>query len=45
MADRLYTHRGTVVRRLARVDELLPRPFATNTVAVGATLEVLRWSR
>ncbi len=42
-ADRLYTHRNTVIRRLARADELLPRPLSDNVVAVGAALEYLRW--
>lgn len=42
-AERLYTHRNTVIRRLARADELLPRPLAENVVAVAAALEVLRW--
>jgi DNA-binding PucR family transcriptional regulator len=44
-AQRLYTHRNTVLRRLARADELLPRPLAENVVAVAAALEVLRWGR
>lgn len=44
-AERLFAHRNTVVRRLARADELLPRPLASNVVAVGAALEVLLWSR
>ena len=42
-AQRLYTHRNTVVRRLARADELLPRPLSSNLVAVAAALEVVRW--
>ncbi|WP_244522269.1 PucR family transcriptional regulator [Geodermatophilus africanus] len=42
-AERLYTHRNTVLRRLARADELLPRPLADNVVGVAAALEVLRW--
>ncbi|MET8429052.1 PucR family transcriptional regulator [Nocardia sp. NPDC004860] len=44
-AERLFTHRNTVVRRLAHADELLPRPLASNPIAVGAALEVLRWTR
>ncbi|GAA1509584.1 PucR family transcriptional regulator [Dactylosporangium maewongense] len=44
-AERLYTHRNTVLRRLARADELLPRPLSENVVSVGAALEVLRWRR
>lgn len=42
-AERLYTHRNTVLRRLARADELLPRPLTEDIVGVGAALEVLRW--
>jgi DNA-binding PucR family transcriptional regulator len=42
-AERLYTHRNTVLRRLARADELLPRPLAEDVIGVGAALEVLRW--
>ena len=42
-AQRLYTHRNTVLRRLARAEQLLPRPLVSNVVAVGAALEVLRW--
>ena len=42
-AERLYTHRNTVLRRLARADELLPRPLAENVVSIAAALEVLRW--
>ncbi|RAK30447.1 DNA-binding PucR family transcriptional regulator [Actinoplanes lutulentus] len=42
-AERLFTHRNTILRRLARADELLPRPLADDIVTVGAALEVLRW--
>ncbi|HTK64235.1 MAG TPA: helix-turn-helix domain-containing protein [Pseudonocardia sp.] len=42
-AERLYTHRNTVLRRLARADELLPRPLADNVIHVGAALELLAW--
>ena len=42
-AERLYTHRNTVLRRLARADQLLPRPLADDIIAVGAALEILRW--
>jgi DNA-binding PucR family transcriptional regulator len=44
-AEAMYTHRNTVVRRLARADELLPRPLAENVVGVAAALDVLRWRR
>jgi DNA-binding PucR family transcriptional regulator len=39
----LRTHRNTLLRRLARADELLPRPFAENRLDVAVALEVLRW--
>lgn len=42
-ATRLFTHRNTVLRRLARADELLPRPLATDPIRIGVALEVLRW--
>jgi DNA-binding PucR family transcriptional regulator len=42
-AERLFTHRNTVLRRLARADELLPRPLEENVVSIAAALEVLRW--
>ena len=42
-AERLYTHRNTVLRRLARADELLPQPLADNLVAIAAALDVLHW--
>lgn len=39
----LFTHRNTVLRRLVRADELLPRPLAEDALRVGVALEVLRW--
>lgn len=42
-AARLYTHRNTLLRRLARADELLPTPLAQCTVNVAVALDVLRW--
>lgn len=42
-AEVMYSHRNTVIRRLARADELLPRPLAENFVDVAACLEVTRW--
>ncbi|MFI5510691.1 PucR family transcriptional regulator [Mycobacterium sp. NPDC051804] len=42
-AARLYTHRNTLLRRLARADELLPRPLADSTVNVAVALDVVRW--
>ncbi|GGY85343.1 PucR family transcriptional regulator [Marinobacter zhanjiangensis] len=40
----LHTHRNTLLRRLARAEELLPRPLAENRIHVGAALELLTWS-
>jgi DNA-binding PucR family transcriptional regulator len=42
-AARLPAHRNTLLRRLARADQLLPRPLANNIVNVGAALEILHW--
>jgi DNA-binding PucR family transcriptional regulator len=42
-AARLFTHRNTLLRRLSRADQLLPRPLADHPLDVGAALEVLRW--
>ncbi|WP_245777975.1 PucR family transcriptional regulator [Lentzea xinjiangensis] len=42
-ASRLFTHRNTVVRRLARADELRPIPLADNVLRVGVALEIIRW--
>jgi DNA-binding PucR family transcriptional regulator len=42
-AARLYTHRNTLLRRLARADEMLPQPLQTNGVHVAVALEALRW--
>lgn len=44
-AARLRTHRNTLLRRLARAEELLPRPLEHHRVQVAAALEVLRWRR
>ncbi|MGW0694900.1 PucR family transcriptional regulator [Streptomyces sp. NPDC002738] len=42
-AARLYTHRNTLLRRLNRAQQLLPRPLEDNSVHVAAALEVLHW--
>jgi DNA-binding PucR family transcriptional regulator len=42
-ALRLRTHRNTLLRRLARADERMPRPLAENRLGVGVALEILRW--
>ena len=42
-AARLYTHRNTLLRRLARADTMLPVPLTCNSVYVAVALEALRW--
>ena len=42
-AERLHTHRSTLLRRLARADRLLPRPLNETSVQVAVALEALRW--
>jgi DNA-binding PucR family transcriptional regulator len=42
-AAKLYTHRNTLLRRLTRADELLPRPLEENSVNVAVAVDVLRW--
>lgn len=42
-AVRLYTHRSTLLRRLARADQLLPRSLDKSSVDVAVALEALRW--
>jgi DNA-binding PucR family transcriptional regulator len=42
-AERLFTHRNTVLRRLVRSEELLPRPLDESLVEVGVALELLAW--
>ncbi|MFC0315719.1 PucR family transcriptional regulator [Gordonia phosphorivorans] len=44
-AERLYTHRNTVVRRLARAESLLPVPLAESAITVAAALELAHWRR
>jgi DNA-binding PucR family transcriptional regulator len=44
VAARQYTHRNTVVRRMARAEALLPRPLSENSIQVAAALQVLRWT-
>ncbi|MEU9406793.1 PucR family transcriptional regulator [Streptomyces sp. NPDC048281] len=42
-AVRLFTHRNTVLRRVARADELLPRPLHEDCVNVAMALEIMHW--
>ncbi|MFG2333408.1 PucR family transcriptional regulator [Streptomyces sp. NPDC048604] len=41
-AERLFTHRNTVERRLARADQLLPLPLAQNAPSVAAALMLVQ---
>lgn len=41
-AERLFTHRNTVERRLARADQLLPVPLAENAASVVAALMLVQ---
>ena len=43
-ATQLYTHRNTLLRRLARAEELLPAPLSTCSVEVAVALDVVRWT-
>lgn len=43
-ADMLHTHRNTLLRRLSRAEELLPRPLEQNRIHVAAALEALSWT-
>lgn len=42
-AKRIHTHRNTLLRRLARAEELLPRPLAEHRIDVAVALEIVRW--
>jgi DNA-binding PucR family transcriptional regulator len=39
----LFTHRNTVLKRLARMEEMLPEPLEGNGLQVGLALEILHW--
>ncbi len=39
----LYTHRNTLLRRLDRAQQLLPRPLEDSSVHVAVALESLQW--
>ncbi|WAL74648.1 helix-turn-helix domain-containing protein [Kitasatospora sp. YST-16] len=42
-ARRLYTHRNTVLNRIARADALLPRPRPGRGLQIGLALELQHW--
>lgn len=42
-AETLFTHRNTLLRRLDRAEESLPKPLADNPIDVAVALDILRW--
>ncbi len=42
-AQALFTHRNTLLRRIKRADELLPRPLAENALNISIALEIRHW--
>lgn len=42
-AERLFTHRNTILNRLGRAEELMPAPLNGRTVQVAVALEIVRW--
>jgi DNA-binding PucR family transcriptional regulator len=42
-AKRLHTHRNTLLRRLSKAEDMLPRPLAENRIQVAVALEALYW--
>lgn len=42
-AGRLFTHRNTLLRRIARANELLPQPLERASVHIAMALETLSW--
>jgi DNA-binding PucR family transcriptional regulator len=39
----LYTHRNTVLNRIARAEQLLPTPLEGHGLAIGLALEIVQW--
>jgi DNA-binding PucR family transcriptional regulator len=42
-AKALFTHRNTILNRLARAEKLLPAPLAGRGLEVGLALEIVHW--
>ena len=42
-AKKLHTHRNTLLRRLSKAEEMLPRPLADNRIQVAVALGALYW--
>lgn len=43
-AQRLHTHRNTVLQRVAKADKLLPAPLSETNLEVALALEVQKWT-
>lgn len=43
-AQRLHTHRNTVLQRVAKADKLLPAPLSVTNLEVALALEVRKWT-
>jgi DNA-binding PucR family transcriptional regulator len=43
-ATRLFTHRNTVLSRIARAERLLPKPLSQNNIEVAVALELIKWT-
>lgn len=42
-AERLFLHRNTLMRRIARAEQLLPAPLHANGTHIAVALEILHW--
>ncbi|MBW0016686.1 MAG: PucR family transcriptional regulator [Mycobacterium sp.] len=42
-ATQLFTHRNTVLSRIARAERLLPKPLSQNNIEVALALELANW--
>jgi len=42
-ATRLFTHRNTILSRIARAERLLPKPLNQNNIEVALALELINW--
>jgi len=42
-AEIMFTHRNTILGRVRRAEQLLPRPLSENSLAVAVALEAARW--
>jgi len=40
----LFTHRNTVLSRLARIEKLLPAPLEGRGLQVALALEIVHWN-